>query len=257
MHLLPPGTIEAFGLYLVRTSALVLGSPFLGTGTSFSGYKIALIASLSLALYSATGSPLVGEIDPIIFAGFALREVLIGAFLALMLQITLLGVQVAGHLIGHEMAFNMARSVDPNSGGQIPVLAYMYETLFLLTLVAVDGHHWLLRALTDSFARAPVGALDFSVGVSGVVVRFFTDVFAAGLTFAAPIMVLLTLVSTMIALLTRAVPHLNIMEFGFSLRITGGFLSLFVFTPALTPALSKLLTVLMDGLHSSLIALEG
>jgi len=34
--------LEAFGLYLVRTSVLVLGTPILGSGTGFAGYKIAL-----------------------------------------------------------------------------------------------------------------------------------------------------------------------------------------------------------------------
>ncbi len=256
MEFLPPGSIEAFGLYLVRTSALVLSSPFLGTGTSFSGYKLAFITSLSLVLYLATGQPLGADLGPIEFAGMAMREVLIGGFLAFVLQIVVLGVQIAGHLIGHEMAFNMARTVDPNSGGQMPILAHMYETFFLMTFIAVDGHHWLLRALSESFGRAPVGELEFTGSAGSLIVTFFTDVFAAGLTFAAPIMVLLTLISTMIGLLTRAVPHLNIMEFGFSLRIVGGMASLFVFAPALTPALHNLLDVLMDGLEASLVALE-
>ncbi|MFT4539831.1 MAG: flagellar biosynthetic protein FliR [Planctomycetota bacterium] len=257
MDLIAPGTIEAFGLYLVRTSVLILGSPFFGAGNGFGGYKIAMIVSLSVILYSVTGVPLGEDLDPILFAGLALREVLVGAFLAFIFQLTLLGVQIAGHLIGHEMAFNMARSVDPNSGAQMPVLASMYETLFLLALISVDGHHWVLRALSESFERAPVGAMDFSASVSNVVITFFTQIFGAGLTFAAPIMVLLTLVSVMIALLTRAVPHLNIMEFGFSLRITGGMASVFIFTPSLTPALTRMLNILMDGLEAGLVALEG
>ena len=54
------GTIAAFGLYLVRTSALLLASPLLGNGAAFSGYKVALVALLSFTLYSATGVPLEG-----------------------------------------------------------------------------------------------------------------------------------------------------------------------------------------------------
>ena len=256
MEYLPPGSIEAFGLYLIRTSALVLSSPFLGTGTGFSGYKIALITMLSFVTYMTTGTPLGSDLDPVLFAGMALREVLIGGFLAFILQIVVLGVQVAGYLVGHEMAFNMARTVDPNSGGQTPILAHMYETFFLVALIAVDGHHWILRALSESYIQAPVGRLEFSGRAGVLAVDFFTDVFAAGLTFAAPIMVLLTLISTVIGLLTRAVPHLNIMEFGFSLRIVAGLAGLFIFAPALSPALTHLLDVLMDGLRSGLVALK-
>ena len=61
----PAGTLEAFGLYLVRTSALVLAAPLLGTGSTFSGYKIGLIGSLALLLYTARGGPLGAPIEPI------------------------------------------------------------------------------------------------------------------------------------------------------------------------------------------------
>ena len=53
----PPGTLEAFGLYLARSSALVIASPILGIGSRFSGYKIGLIFALALVLYLATGEP--------------------------------------------------------------------------------------------------------------------------------------------------------------------------------------------------------
>ena len=55
------GTIAAFGVYRVRTSALVLATPLLGNGAAFSGYKVALVALVSFALFSATGAPLEGE----------------------------------------------------------------------------------------------------------------------------------------------------------------------------------------------------
>ena len=60
--------LEAFGLYLVRTSALILGSPLLGSGTSFPGYKIALIVGVTVAIYMSTGAPLEHEAGAIEYA---------------------------------------------------------------------------------------------------------------------------------------------------------------------------------------------
>ena len=73
--MLPPGTIEAFGLFLVRTSALVLGAPIIGSGAMFSGYKVALIGALSVLLFSVSGSPIEGPVGPVQYALFMLREV--------------------------------------------------------------------------------------------------------------------------------------------------------------------------------------
>ena len=93
--MLPPGTIEAFGLYLVRTSALILAAPLLGTGSNFTGYRVGLIGVLSAVLYLAAGSPVVPDVQVVGFGILALREVLIGLTLAFLLHVVLLTVRVS------------------------------------------------------------------------------------------------------------------------------------------------------------------
>ena len=141
--MLPPGTIEAFGLYLVRTSAMVLAAPLLGTGATFSGYKVGLIALISFLLYSVSGAPLADAVLPIEYAIFVMREIMIGLFLAFALQVVVLAARIGGDLIGHEMAFNMSNVVDPVSGVSTPLIASMYEMFFFLGVLALNGHHWL------------------------------------------------------------------------------------------------------------------
>lgn len=247
----PPGLIEGFGLYLTRTSALVLGAPLLGTGSNFSGYKIGLIALVSLALFAAGGEPIAGPIDPLIYGALCLREVLIGLFLAFVLQLAVLAVRVAGELIGHEMGFNMASISDPVTGLQTPLVTHLYETMFFLGLLAVNGHHWLLLSLERSFQRAPVGVLSLGEGVPGFLTTLFGEMFRAGLTFAAPVLVLLMLISVLIGLLARAVPQVNVIEMGFTLRVAVALIAMFLFAPLLSPAMLGLFTTLMDALETA------
>lgn len=249
---LPPGTLAAFGLYLVRTSALVLASPFFGAATNFSGVKIGLIATISMALYASHGTPLEGAAAPLAFGALALREVLIGLALAFVMQAAVLAVRVAGEMVGQEMAFTMASVVDPASGVNTPLITQLYEGLFLLGLLAADGHHLLLRALSDSFERAPIGRVGIESGLAHGVLQLFSDMFAAGITFAAPVLSLLFLTSLLIGLLARAVPSLNILEVGFSLRILTGLVALLVFAPLIGPALDHLYGAMASGLDDVL-----
>ena len=257
METFAPGTLEAFSLYLVRTSALVIAAPILGSQSGFNGYKVALIVALAFLLYSAGGAPLAEVPVPIEYVVLALREVIIGLFLAFTLQGLLVAVRVAGELIGHEMGFNMASIVDPTTGVNTPVLTQVYEIFFLLGLLAVDGHHLLLRALEKSFDRAPVGSFDLSGNLAWVAQSFFAQMFTAGITFAAPVMVLLALVSLLIGLLARAVPQLNVMEVGFTARIAVGLLAMLAFSPLLAPALEGLYLHLSDGLDAALDAIAA
>ena len=236
--MLAPGTIEAFGLYVARSCALVLSAPILGAATRFSGYKIALVLALSGVLYGVGGAPL-AEFEPVLYAAMALREVLIGLFLSFLLHVAMTVVRVAGQLIGQEMGFMIASQVDPATGIQTPLITSMYESLFTLAFLALNGHFLLLRALAASFERAPVGGISFKAGLGATAGTLFSQMFEAGLVFAAPIMTLLFLVSLMIGLLSRAVPHLNILELSFSIRILLALLVMYAFAPLLAPAMER------------------
>ncbi|MFT7676856.1 MAG: flagellar biosynthetic protein FliR [Planctomycetota bacterium] len=254
--MLPEGLIQAFGLYLVRTSALVLAAPLLASGSAFAGYRLGLVGVLSLVMFLISGEPLVEDPGVLGFALLAGRELVIGFSLAFVLHTVVLAVKVAGHMVGQEMGFNMASQSDPVTGTSTPIIGHFYETLFMLILLSVNGHLWMVRGLVESFNRAPVGEIALGSGVTGVALELFSSLFAAGLTFAAPVFLVLLLVSVLIGLLARSVPQINVIEFSFSARIIGGFLSLAMFAPMIEPASQTLLNALMDGMAAGLDALE-
>lgn len=252
MEFLPPGTLEAFGLYLTRTSALVVAAPLLGTGTGFSTWRVGLIVALSFLLYTAAGAPLDHAPGAIEYGVLVLRELLVGLFLAFILQIVLVAVRVAGEMIGTEMGFNMASQLDPITNVHTPVITQFYEIFFYLGLLAVNGHHLLFHALERSFVRAPIGIMSFSGDASWMVLTLFQQLFAAGITIAAPVLVLLMLASLLVAFVSRVVPQINVMEVGVTARIAIGLVALLLFAPLLAPALDGLYARLMNGLDLAL-----
>jgi flagellar biosynthesis protein FliQ len=97
-----------------------------------------------------------------------------------------------------------------------------------------------VRALCDSFTRAPIGTIGLPQGLGQALLRLFADMFTAGLTFAAPVLVVMLLVSLLIGLLARAVPQINVLEVGFTLRIVVALVAMLGFAPLLAPG---------DGAH--------
>jgi flagellar biosynthesis protein FliR len=83
----------------------------------------------------------------------------------------------------------------------------------------------------------------------------FAEMFRAGLVFAAPVLVFLLLVSLLIGLFSRAVPGLNVLEVGFTLRVLVALGALFVFAPLLEPAMRNLHQDLLRWLERGLAAL--
>ncbi len=253
---LPYGLIEGFGLVLTRTSAMLLATPVLGTGAPFVGYKVALVSSVSIVLYLAQGVPLVETAGWVEYGVLVLRELVLGLGLAFLLHIVTMAVRIGSEMVGNEMAFTMANAVDPASGESLPLLSRMNETLFFLALLAMDGHHWILRALAESYERAPVGGMAFGEELIPTITAFFSQLFSAGVAFVAPVLVLLMMVSVLIGLIARAVPQVNVLEMGFSLRVAGGLTALALLSPTLSTAMGALLQHFMNGLEAGLDAIE-
>ena len=248
-------TLAGFGLVLLRTSALFVSAPILGQGSNFSGYKIVLLLSVALVLHVALGVPEI-SVDPVTFAALGVREVLLGAFLGFLLHLVTVAVHVGGEMVGHEMGFMVARQVDPVTGVQTTLTTNLYENLFLLAFLSMNGHHWLFRSLGESFERAPIGQLSLGGGVADTSVRMFGEMFEAGIVFAAPVMVFLTLTSILIGLLARSVPHLNVLELGFSTRVLVALGAMVLFAPMLEPAMNGLHDHFVLWLQRALVAME-
>jgi len=251
-----PGMLESVGLFATRTGALLLLTPLIGSGASFQGYKIALVVSVSAAMFLAQGLPPVVVDSWFELALHIGREMALGFSLAFVLHLVLTAMRVGSELIGNEMAFTMANSVDPSTGESMPVLSRMNESLFFLALLSVDGHHWVVRALAESFDRAPVGALQIGADLPHMIASFFSQMFSAGIAFAAPMLALLMMVSLVIGLIARAVPQVNVLEMGFSLRVGGGLAAIGLLSPTLAPAMHALLEHFMAGLEAGLDAIE-
>lgn len=236
-------TLAAFGLFLVRSSALVVAVPLVSK-IGFAMYKIALVIVLAGVMYSVCDTPTVE------FGGFldwgllAIREFLIGFGLAMLLQVSLLAARVGGELVGLEMGIQMGAQVDPISGVSTPLIARYYEEVLIVGLFAINGHHWIVRGLRESFERAPVGSANFNLSIVELITTFFREMFSAGLAFVAPIIVLMSLVSLVVGLIARTVPQINVLELSFTLRIAVALIGLVLFAPGL----EVLVTVVMDQL---------
>ncbi len=231
-------------LYGLRTSALVLGSPSLGSRIGMGSFKIAIIASLSLVCWSASGSPPL-DADVLrggapMFVALAGREIAIGLFLSFLGQLVLVAARVSGEMIGLEMGMQMAQQVDPESGASMPLMARMQEELYLVGFLIAGGHLLIVRSLVESFERAPAGRGRLDLGAAEFAAEMLSEMFASGIAFAMPILGCMVLVTCALGLIARTVSQINVLELGFTLRIALALIAMAIFLPLMEPAFTGL-----------------
>lgn len=244
----PLDQMKIFILILIRVTAILFFMPVLGTRNIPTISKIGLSMMITLLLI-----PLL-KIDsqsfpqePMYFAFFLLKEIILGLVLGLSVKVIFAGVQAGGHLAGFNMGFTMAQIVDPQSGFQETVLTQLYFLLSMLIFLAIDGHHWFIRALTYSLEIIPPGEFFLREQLGEHLVKLSGGILIIAVKIAAPILVALFLVQMGLGILAKAAPQINIMMTSFPLIIAAGLLILTLSTLLLMGYLRE---IFMEGSRS-------
>jgi len=213
-----------FLLILCRVSGLVLVAPVFGSAALPHPAK-AFFALVLAALFL----PLVRrpEVVPPPEAGALLLaaggELAVGLLLGFAASLLFAGVQLGGQLIDQELGFLMANVLDPVTNEQVSIVAQFKLILSVVVYLLLEGHHFLLTAVRDSFDAVPLMGARLSAGaalrVSDVLAG---DLFRLAVQIAAPAMATLFLVTVAMALLARAVPEMNLFLLGFPARVAVG-----------------------------------
>jgi flagellar biosynthesis protein FliR len=252
---LQPGGLEAFGLYLARSSALVITAPLLGPRTGLTAFRVALILILAAIGANAGGLPAgagLGLADAPLYTTLVLRELTIGVFMGLIVQLGIFALRMAGDSIGTEMGLQMAAQADPENGISTPLISRFYEELYIIGLFSLGGHLWLVRGLMDSFKRAPVAGPALPEALGTDLLAELGRALAAGLSIAAPVLIVMSMLTMGLGLLARTVPQVNIFDLSFNLRVGLGLVAMLLFLPTLEPALASAVGHLQSALSAGL-----
>jgi len=242
---------DKFMLVLIRTSGVVMLAPMFGAATVPMRIKAAFVLLLSLLL-----TPLVGGAAPVAsslpaYGVLVFRELIVGLTMGFTAILTFGSFQIAGGFIGRQMGLALGRLADPLYDQPASALGQFHYTLGMLIFLALNGHHWFLRALSASFASVPLGGSALSGPIINGLTARFMSLFSAGLKMAAPAVCVLVLITISLAMLARAAPLLNMLMISISLRIAVGL----VLVGSLIPYTYKFGKVLLYGMRADLALL--
>lgn len=201
----------------MRISGLMIFAPFLGSLSIPVRLKAGLSLALTAALYPSHAARI--EIaSPMQWMQVAGGEFLIGLLVGLSANFVFEGAQLAGHILGVQMGYSLVSVLDPQTQIDTPVLSLFHQTLALLIFLRLNVHHWLLRAVSQSFDFLPPGPL--AIRGPMVVELFHTagSLWLLGLEIAAPVLVATVLVDIALAFVGKASPNLPILFIGLSVK---------------------------------------
>ncbi|MGI5880154.1 MAG: flagellar biosynthetic protein FliR [Syntrophomonadaceae bacterium] len=227
-----PFALEGFLILLSRITGLFLVAPIFSSRQMPGRVKALIIVLLAATLsYFVPIKYFVEPNTPGLFLAAMVVEIFIGFTIGFVAYVALGAIQLAGQLMDMQMGFGIVNVVDPQSGTQIPLMGNFTQAIALLIYLAMDGHHYLLQAIVQSYKIIPVLGVRLDKGLYDLIFEITVYLFIIAIKIAAPIVIAVVTTDIAMGFIARTVPQMNVFIVGLPLKILVGIFMLFVLLP--------------------------
>jgi flagellar biosynthesis protein FliR len=220
-------------MVFLRVSAFLLVLPFFSMANFPPTMRVALGALVAILLAPMLPPFPLGHPGLLGLLGVMFQEVSIGLVLGFVSRMVFFAADLAGNVIASELGLNLAAVLNPISGQSSQVPGIILFFLAAVVMFTLDLHHWVLVGFERTYAVLPIGGAHLSGALFEAVVKHTSRIFTTALQISAPVIAISFVITLVFAVLSRAVPAMNVFSESFSFRIVGGLI-VFGFTLQLT-----------------------
>jgi len=239
-------------LIFCRITAFFVVAPVFSYRGVPAHFKIGFCVFVTLLAYAAIAPTAFVAWDGT-FLIAVIKEILIGLVLGFAAALFFQVMYIAGALMDMMIGLGIANIVDPVTGAQTPMLGNFKYYLAMLVFLAINGHHYLLIGILNSFEWVPLEYIWLehiaNGNVSSFLLQSFIQVFIFGFQMAAPIVVALFLVDLGLGMLAKSAPQFNIFVVGFPIKILSGFIVLILAMPGLIYLFNRLFELMFTAMN--------
>ncbi len=249
--------LEYFLLILVRISGFMVAAPVFSLRNVPMRVKTLLAIAIAIVIFHVLPYQEVVYSTTIEYALVVVTEMLAGVIMGFMANVAYYILSFAGQIIDQEIGFSMVNQFDPITSTQVTITGNFYTYAVMLMVMITDMHHYLIRAITDSFRIIPVGSVVIDFDLYVVMKRFVVDYFVLGFRIVLPIFASLLVVNTILAILARVAPQMNMFVIGLQLKVFVGLFVLVLMFMLITGVADLIFQEMMSMMRETIPYLGG
>lgn len=147
------------------------------------------------------------------------REVLTGLALGYLVTLMFSLFLNAGQLVDLKSGLMLSGVFEPQFGSRVTIMGQFYYLLALVFYLTLNGHHYFLQALADSYEIIPLDSPFLGAAQPGGMITIFADIFTLAFQLVAPIIIILMIVDIALGLIAKTVPQVHVFILGLPLKI--------------------------------------
>lgn len=230
--------MPVFLLVLCRAGGIMISAPLFSNGLISVRIKVVLALLLALIMYpfaAKYSGPL--PVSVLAYVPIVLTEVGLGLLMGFAGGLVLAILLAAGGIATQQIGLTLGELASPNFDEDMDEISVFFDIIGILLFLAVDGHHWFIQALAISYHDIPLGHFTLRPEAATNITNSFCMVFTYALRGAAPLMAIMFLVNVAVAVLSKAVPQMNILMVGYPVKVFVGLLSMILTFPLMWPVM--------------------
>ena len=234
-------------LMFARVAGLFASAPILSDQRVPLMLKAGCSFLIALVLLPVTATAFVPT-GMLAFALAAAKELAVGAALGFIAGMVLMAVQMAGELADFQAGFGFAALVDPTFNYPSSIIGRFQYTLAWLVFLSLNGHHYLLTGVADSFRALPLAVFSVNPALGEGVFMLAARLFVITMKIAAPVIGAVFLADIAIGMVARTVPQMNVLVLGFPVKMFLALVTVAVSVPVMLPVVQGLAGLVRDAL---------
>ena len=234
--------LEFFLLIVIRVTTFLFAAPYFSNRNTVPNHvKIAFGFLFAVCLYRLVPyTPI--EYNTIFgYAVLVLKEAVTGLLIGYGTQIVTTILNLAGHISDMETGLSMVTLFDPTTNQNITITGAYYQYAMTLMLVLSGLFHFLIAAFKESYLLIPInGAIFKSENLMLAMIEFLRDYITIGFKICLPIFAVMLLLNSLLGILAKVSPQMNMFAVGMQLKVLVGLGVLFL-TVGMLPGISSML----------------
>ena len=248
--------LPLFFLATIRVGSFVISSPLFGMRGVPTPIRVVISFILGLAVVSFTGLPSEDLLSSLNFIFIVLVEIAVGLTAGLIVTIWFSSVAIAGEKRATSAGLGYAAQIDPQAGGQTPVVSVILNLFLIVLFVSLDGHLLMLRVFFESFSILPIGSMPPPMVLIGAGIKAAGSMFIAASLIMLPVVGIILMINVSAGIMTRSAPQLNLFSFVFPVTILGAFIILYFSTGTMALAFSDLIFSSIEALEDLMLGIS-
>lgn len=229
-------------LIFLRISSALVSAPFFGNKVIPVVTKVFISMVISYIIFLSTDHSAIKDTPTgWLLLIYSFKEIITGLIIGFAIHFVFFGVSYAGTLIGFEIGLNLAEVFNPSEEVNSNIIGELLYYSAIMIFLLINGHHYLIKALQQSFNIIGIGMFSFPEPLYQTMVKLAGSVFIIAVKIATPIIVSFFLINIAEGIISRMIPNMQVFFVTQPLKVGLGLLMLGLISPVFIYMIKNLL----------------